>query len=654
MSKTREPKRNVYVGHRYVPKIMGEWDKQETYEGLSIVTNKGTSYTSKKRVPIGIDILDEEYWVVTGNYNAQVENYRQEVREFDSRINDNQLDIEKNKEQLTQKVYYSDTFKNIQIDNLSDGDMVVTKGFSEIDDKGNATYIIKNNSDHGHDVQLSNGLYAQPLFNGSINIKTLGKISEEDNSQLIQKAFDGAGDGETIYFPAGHYQTHQSLPSGKNVKYKGEKTNSLDYGTILQFIDCHGYQPVNEYNLIEDLYLRGSKGTQNIENYELGYIGIDLGGGRSNGGFTCRNIRVSGFNVGVAIHNEDSEIWSGAYHDFYNLYVQYNDVNTYFKNGVTHTKFHGGLNSRAVKHGIYSVNSYNALSHYTNAEFIGVTIESNGNPLGDSGGSGSRDLESKNIGIYAQNSTINLIGSYLENQFVFADVDGEINLTTTFIHRTVRMWSVDTGIIKTSQSLGDQSHVLRLRNDFNENNSLMVKSEGVSIYNKDSASYDTPYFRAVINGQANSPLFTTQNINRYQEVRVKDIQRIKQTVRFQVLSGDIKDNLMIDPRIYIRMSDNTMVSVNKYWIPQYVLKNIKNNVDTQFSFYWTPEFILEETDPEARVLDIFNRVYLTDNFTAVDYTDQTRLDILFKNLEIEVFTKHSVYTHQPPVEVEGD
>src|SRR5699024_5995158 len=79
--------RNVYVGHRYVPKIIGEWNKQETYEGLSIVTNEGTSYTSKKRVPVGIDILNEEYWAVTGNYNAQIEGYRQAVRNMQDEVN---------------------------------------------------------------------------------------------------------------------------------------------------------------------------------------------------------------------------------------------------------------------------------------------------------------------------------------------------------------------------------------------------------------------------------------------------------------------------------------------------------------------------------------------------------------------------------------
>ena len=84
---SKEPKRNIYVGHRYVPKIMGEWDKQETYEGLSIVTHQGTSYTSKKRVPVGIDISNDEYWVVTGNYNAQVDQYRQEVRDMENNVN---------------------------------------------------------------------------------------------------------------------------------------------------------------------------------------------------------------------------------------------------------------------------------------------------------------------------------------------------------------------------------------------------------------------------------------------------------------------------------------------------------------------------------------------------------------------------------------
>ena len=83
-----------YVGARYVP-VFGhgghspiEWDGgAEAYEPLSIVYHVGTTYTSRQYVPAGVDITDTNYWVVTANYNAQVEQYRQEVLGFSDRIN---------------------------------------------------------------------------------------------------------------------------------------------------------------------------------------------------------------------------------------------------------------------------------------------------------------------------------------------------------------------------------------------------------------------------------------------------------------------------------------------------------------------------------------------------------------------------------------
>lgn len=81
-----EKPRNIYKGNRYVPKIIGVWDKLISYEGLSIVTYLGDSYTSKKRVPEGIELTNTDYWIVTGNYNAQIEQYRQEVSEATQNI----------------------------------------------------------------------------------------------------------------------------------------------------------------------------------------------------------------------------------------------------------------------------------------------------------------------------------------------------------------------------------------------------------------------------------------------------------------------------------------------------------------------------------------------------------------------------------------
>lgn len=71
-----------YVGARYVPIIVGEWDKTQTYEPLMVVTYQGASYTSRQYVPAGIEITNEKFWALTGNYNAQVEQYRKEVADY--------------------------------------------------------------------------------------------------------------------------------------------------------------------------------------------------------------------------------------------------------------------------------------------------------------------------------------------------------------------------------------------------------------------------------------------------------------------------------------------------------------------------------------------------------------------------------------------
>ena len=72
---------NQYIGARYVPVFAdpAEWNDTRTYEPLTIVLHEGNSYTSAQYVPKGIDISNEDFWKLTGNYNAQVEQYRKEV-----------------------------------------------------------------------------------------------------------------------------------------------------------------------------------------------------------------------------------------------------------------------------------------------------------------------------------------------------------------------------------------------------------------------------------------------------------------------------------------------------------------------------------------------------------------------------------------------
>lgn len=81
-----------YIGARYVPLFADpiEWDSTRSYEPLTVVQNAGNSYTSRQFVPVGVSIGNTDFWILTGNYNAQIEAYRQEVQAFDGRIDNAQ------------------------------------------------------------------------------------------------------------------------------------------------------------------------------------------------------------------------------------------------------------------------------------------------------------------------------------------------------------------------------------------------------------------------------------------------------------------------------------------------------------------------------------------------------------------------------------
>lgn len=87
-----------YIGARYVPVFANppEWNDTRGYEPLTIVLHQGNSFTSTQYVPTGIDIGNTEYWLETGNWNAQIEAYREEVLRYDGRITQNAKDIKAN------------------------------------------------------------------------------------------------------------------------------------------------------------------------------------------------------------------------------------------------------------------------------------------------------------------------------------------------------------------------------------------------------------------------------------------------------------------------------------------------------------------------------------------------------------------------------
>lgn len=73
---------------RYLTKFADpiQWDDTRQYEHLTVVQYQGATYVSKQPVPVGIPITDTNYWLLWADFNAQIEQYRQEVRAMDGRV----------------------------------------------------------------------------------------------------------------------------------------------------------------------------------------------------------------------------------------------------------------------------------------------------------------------------------------------------------------------------------------------------------------------------------------------------------------------------------------------------------------------------------------------------------------------------------------
>lgn len=189
-----------YIGSRYVPLFAepAEWDSARTYEPLTIVIHEGNSYTSRQYVPVGIEITNEKFWALTGNYNAQVEAYRRDVATLGEHVTTNTNDIAAINQRVGNiEVEYCKCYNNVadmQADSdLQNGMIVRTSGFYSAGDGGGACYsITASGTENGMDIiRLKNSLYAVIVPCKIINLECLGAQRETTNvAEMIERALD--------------------------------------------------------------------------------------------------------------------------------------------------------------------------------------------------------------------------------------------------------------------------------------------------------------------------------------------------------------------------------------------------------------------------------------------------------------------------------
>lgn len=197
-----------YVGARYVPLFAdpAEWNINSTYEPLTIVLNEGNSYTSKQYVPVGIQIDNEEYWALTGNYNAQVEQYRQEVKEL----------------METTVRSFTSVAEMIEYE-AQNGDTLFVEGYYNSGD-GGACYYTVSEAASGYAHELTNGLYANAV--NPNNIRQFGAKGDRatDDTAAIQAAFDYAD--YYLHIPEGTYMTTATINLSRCICVYGDGVKS--------------------------------------------------------------------------------------------------------------------------------------------------------------------------------------------------------------------------------------------------------------------------------------------------------------------------------------------------------------------------------------------------------------------------------------------
>lgn len=241
-----------YIGARYVPVFAdpAEWSSENSYEPLTIVLHNGNSYTSAQYVPIGIDIENDSYWKLTGNFNSQVEQYRSEVKTFDARIttadttaNDALSLAQTNEKDIaaldSEMAGTADSGLKTLITNNADSIAAETVR-AEAAEVINAN-AITNESQRAIAVENSKTFIVKTvddLKNSNLALgstaKTLGYYNENDNGGAFYTIVNTAIANELniITLANGNYAVLQSDVSSPNILQYGAKLNDTSYASI--------------------------------------------------------------------------------------------------------------------------------------------------------------------------------------------------------------------------------------------------------------------------------------------------------------------------------------------------------------------------------------------------------------------------------------
>lgn len=160
-----------YVGARYVPRHMGEWDANTQYGALDVVLyTDGNSYTAKCFPPKGTPPTIDQYWALSAQFNQQLAN-------INEKINNTAKQIES-----------TDNFPEVftQI-----GDYYYTKQFAQTG-KGRALYKIVETATANNVTVFKTANAFAVLYGDTATTEQIGINNTMDCTEVLSAASDYA------------------------------------------------------------------------------------------------------------------------------------------------------------------------------------------------------------------------------------------------------------------------------------------------------------------------------------------------------------------------------------------------------------------------------------------------------------------------------
>lgn len=540
--------------------------------------------------------------------------------------------------QLESLLIYDNVADMCAATNVVNGSTCETLGFYTKGDNGAAKYKIRTiqNTDIVNNINLfaitnDNILVAELIVDhNNINICQFGAKHNENCDTIMTYILSILEDGDTVFVPNGYFKFTNPIEINKVVTFKGT-SNVGGYGSIFEFDNCNGIVLKKNYIKIENIYVYGIHKPESseidISNNEFGTIGIhcEYTDTYTNGGVKINNVSVTNFNCGVVLNStRTNNKWSGAYRNFENCLITYNDYGYVILDGATFNKIlYGNISSNTI-YGIYATTE----TFYQNIEMIGTALEVNGY------NSGFYNEVYNSFGIYTGKETkLKCTSCYFENMSIFADYNSKISFENCHIHSNVPIFGGKNASIDSINSHNT------FANKFNFGTDIPTDSTNTGLtVSQMYANTSTARIQSSNSGDNRLNLPNIYTI----AIPLKDITTIKFEIDVKVRNGYQNSNFGIKPLFNMAAYSGSPAADSSSIGNFLALKNVQpiNNEWSHLTYFWNPRFTNSYfTDMEAMIYRLSAYLFFTNDL-ASDTSDFTtnNLDMYIANPQFTIYS----------------